>query len=58
MALGPTNRGYQVGWLGCVPRDGKKKKKKDRDYQKLWSTALVVVAATGGRGDRNKRSRP
>jgi hypothetical protein len=43
--------------LGAVPRDGKKKKKKDRDYQKSWSTALVVAAATGGRGDRNKRPR-
>jgi hypothetical protein len=40
------------------PRDGKKKKKKDRDYQKLRSTALVVVAATGGQGDRNKCPRP
>jgi hypothetical protein len=48
----------QSGGSGAVPRDGKKKKKKDRDYQKLWSTALVVVAATGGRGDRNKRPRP
>jgi hypothetical protein len=33
---------------GAVPRDGKKKKKKDRDYQKLRSTALMVAAATGG----------
>jgi hypothetical protein len=58
MALGPANRGYSVRWLRCVPRDGKKKKKKDRDYQKLWSTALVVAATTGGRGDRNKCPRP
>ena len=58
MALGPTNRGCPVGWLGCRPRDGRKKKKKDRDYQKPWSTALVVAAATGGQGDRNKRPRP
>jgi hypothetical protein len=48
----------QSGGSGAVPRDGKKKKKKDRDYQKSWSTALVVAAATGGRGDRNKCPRP
>jgi hypothetical protein len=38
--------------------DGKKKKKKDRDYQKPRSTALVVAAVTGGQGDRNKHPRP
>ena len=43
---------------GVVPRDGKKKKKKDCGYQKPRSTALVVAAATGGQGDRNKRPRP
>jgi hypothetical protein len=48
----------QSGGSGAVPRDGKKKKKKDRNYQKPRSTALVVAAATGGRGDRNKRPRP
>jgi hypothetical protein len=48
----------QSGGSGAVPQDGKKKKKKDRDYQKSRSTALVVVAATGGRGDRNKCPRP
>jgi hypothetical protein len=48
----------QIGGLGTVPRDSKKKKKKGRDHQKPQSTALVVVAATGGRGDRNKRPRP
>jgi hypothetical protein len=48
----------QSGGSGAVPRDGKKKKKKDRDHQKLWSTALVITAATGGRGDRNKCPRP
>jgi hypothetical protein len=57
LALGPTNRGCPVGWLKCRPRDGRKKKKKDRDYQKSRSIALVVAAATGGRGDRNKRPR-
>jgi hypothetical protein len=49
MALGPTDWGCLVGWLGCRPRDGKNKKKKDRDYQWSRSTALVVAAATGGR---------
>jgi hypothetical protein len=58
MALGATNRGCPIGWLGCRPPDGKKKKKKDHDYQKPQSTALVVAAATGGQGDRNKRPRP
>jgi hypothetical protein len=43
---------------GAVLWDGKKKNKKDRDYQKLRSTALVVAAAAGGQGDRNKRLRP
>ena len=44
--------------MGAVLRDRKKKKKKDRDYQQPRSTALVVAAATGGQGDRNKRQRP
>jgi hypothetical protein len=48
----------QSGGPGAVPRDKKKKKKKDRDYQKLRSTALVIAATTGGRGDCNKRPRP
>jgi hypothetical protein len=55
MALGPQTGATQSGGSGAVPRDSKKKKKKDRDYQKPWSTALVVAAATEGRGDRNKR---
>jgi hypothetical protein len=54
----PQTEAVQSGGSGAVPRDGKKKKKKDRDYQKPRSTALVVAAATGGRGDRNKRPRP
>jgi hypothetical protein len=45
----------QSGGSGAIPRDGKKKKKKDCDYQKPRPTALVVAATTGGRGDRNKR---
>jgi hypothetical protein len=44
----PQTRATQSGGSGAVPRDGKKKKKKDRDYQKPWSTALVVAAMTGG----------
>jgi hypothetical protein len=48
----------QSGGTGAVPRDSKKKKKKDRDFQRSRSTALVVTAATGGRGDHNKRPRP
>jgi hypothetical protein len=54
----PQTVAAQSDGSGVVPRDGKKKKKKDRDYQKPRSTALVVAAATGGRGDRNKRPRP
>jgi hypothetical protein len=53
----PQTRAAQLGGSGAVLQDGKKKKK-DRDYQKLRSTALVVAAATGGQGDRNKRPRP
>jgi hypothetical protein len=50
----PQTGATQSGGSGAVPRDGKKKKKKDCDYQKPRSTALVVAAATGGQGDRNK----
>jgi hypothetical protein len=53
----PQTGAAQSGGSGAVPRDGRKKKKKDRDYQKSRSTTLVVAAATGGRGDRNKRPR-
>jgi hypothetical protein len=54
----PQTGAAQSGGSGAVPRDGKKKKKKDRDYQKSRSTALVVAAVTGGRDERNKRPRP
>jgi hypothetical protein len=54
----PQTRATQSGGSGTVPRDRKNKKKKDCDYQKLWSIALVVAAATGGQGDRNKRPWP
>jgi hypothetical protein len=53
----PQTRAAQSGGSGAILRD-KKKKKKDCDYQKSWSTALVVAATTGGQGDRNKRPRP
>jgi hypothetical protein len=46
-----------MGGSGAVPRDSKKKKK-DRGHEKSQSTALVVAAMTGGRGDHNKRPRP
>jgi hypothetical protein len=52
----PQTGATQSGGSGAILRDGKKKKK-DRDYQKSRSTALVVVAAVGGQGDRNKRPR-
>jgi hypothetical protein len=54
----PQTGTAQSGGSGVVPWDGKNKKKKDRDYQKPRSTALVVAAATGGPGDRNKRPQP
>jgi hypothetical protein len=54
----PQTGAAQSGGSGAVPRDGKKKKKKDRDYQKSRPTALVVAAVTGGRGDGNKRRWP
>jgi hypothetical protein len=53
----PQTGAAQSGGSGAVPRDSKKKKK-GRGHEKPWSTALVVAAATGGRGDRNKRPRP
>jgi hypothetical protein len=48
----------QTGGSGAVAQDGKKKKKKNRGHEKPHSAALVVAAATRGRGDRNKRPRP
>jgi hypothetical protein len=50
--LGPPRRVVQV------PFPGTAEKKKGRGYEKPQSTALVVAAATGGRGDRNKCPRP
>jgi hypothetical protein len=54
----PQTREAQMGGSGTVAQDGKKKKKKNRGHEKPHSTALVVVPATEGRGDRNKRPRP
>jgi hypothetical protein len=53
----PQTGAAQTGGSGAVPRDGKNKKK-GRGHEKPRSTALVVAAATGGRGDHNKRPRP
>jgi hypothetical protein len=53
----PQTGAAQSGGSGAVPRDGKNKKK-GCGHEKPRSTALVVAAATGGRGDRNKRPRP
>jgi hypothetical protein len=58
MALSPANRSCPVGWLACCPPGWKEKKKKDRNYQRPRSTALVVAATTEGQGVRNKRPRP
>jgi hypothetical protein len=54
----PQTGATQSGGSGAVPRDDRKKNKKNHDYQKSRSTALVVAAATEGRGDHNKRPRP
>jgi hypothetical protein len=48
----------QMGGSGAVAQDGKNKKKKNRGHEKPHSAALVVVAATGGQNERNKRPRP
>jgi hypothetical protein len=53
----PQTGTTQMGGSGAIPQDGRKKKK-GCGYEKPQSTALVVAAATGGRGDRNKRPRP
>jgi hypothetical protein len=53
----PQTGAAQSSGSGAVPWDGKKKKK-GRGHEKLRSTALVVTAATGGQGDRNKRPQP
>jgi hypothetical protein len=52
----PQTGAAQSGGSSAVPRDGKNKKK-GCGHEKPRSTALVVAAATGGWGDRNKRPR-
>jgi hypothetical protein len=54
----PQTGAAQSGGSGAVLRDGKKKNKKDRDYQKPRSIALVIAAATRGQGNRKKRPWP
>jgi hypothetical protein len=54
----PQTGAAQAGGSGAVAQDGKKKKKKNCGNEKPHSAALVVAAATGGRGDRSKRPRP
>jgi hypothetical protein len=46
----------QTGGSGAIAQDDKKKK--NHGHERLPSTAPVVVATTGGRSERNKRSRP
>jgi hypothetical protein len=53
----PQTRVAQTGGSGAVVQDGKKKKK-NRGHEKPQSAAPIVVAATGGRSERNKRPRP
>jgi hypothetical protein len=54
----PQTGAAQSGGSGAVLRDEKKKNKKDRDYQKPRSTALVATTAIRGQGDCNKRPQP
>jgi hypothetical protein len=54
----PQTRVDQMGGTGAVSQDGKKKKKKNRGHEKPQCAALIVAAATGGWGERNKRPRP
>jgi hypothetical protein len=53
----PQTGDAQTGGSGTVAQDSKKKKK-NRSHEKPHFAALVVAAATEGRGDRNKRPRP
>jgi hypothetical protein len=48
----------QMGGSGAVAQDDKRKKKKNCGHERLPSVAPVVVAATGGQNERNKRPRP
>jgi hypothetical protein len=53
----PQNGVDQTGGTRAVSQDSKKKKK-NRSHEKPQSAAPIVAAATGGRGERNKRPRP
>jgi hypothetical protein len=53
----PQTGTTQTGGSGAIPQDDRKKKK-GCGYEKPQPIALVVAAATGGRGDCNKRLRP
>jgi hypothetical protein len=44
----------QMGGLGSITHDGKKKKTKNRGHEKPHSAALVITAATGGQNECNK----
>jgi hypothetical protein len=46
----------QTGGPGAVAQDGKKKK--NCGHERLQTAAPVVVAAAGGRSERNKRPQP
>jgi hypothetical protein len=54
----PQTGAAQAGGSGVVAQDDKKNKKKNCGNEKPHSVALIVAAATGGRGDRSKRPRP
>jgi hypothetical protein len=54
----PQTGTAQAGGSGAIAQDGKKKKKKNRGNEKPHSAALIMAAATGGRGDRSKRPWP
>jgi hypothetical protein len=54
----PQTGEAQMGGSRTIAQDRKKKKKKNRSHEKPHSTALVVAAATEGRGDRNRCPRP
>jgi hypothetical protein len=51
----PQTGASQAGGSGAVTQDAKKK---NHGNEKPHSAALVVAAAIGGRGNRNKRPRP
>jgi hypothetical protein len=54
----PQTRVAQTGGSGAITQDGKKNKKKNGDHERPQIAAPVVVTATRGRNERNKRPRP